>query len=156
METKKYAQKNSLAHEFLPLLITGGAMANLSACARAIPSPFLILLIIQFSGPHSTQFTGFYAANQNGDYIAEALAVTLIEGCPNLARQTSVLNGAAQFGPGSESQLIPAQTNISLYPLGRSSCAATALLFYPWPLTSKNFGRRLSGCLPQPFLFCRP
>ena len=29
---------------------------------------------------HSAQFAGFYAADQNGDYAAEGLAVTFIEG----------------------------------------------------------------------------
>jgi len=47
---------------------------------------------------HKAQFAGLYAADQNGDYSAEGLKVTLIEGGPEVDFKAAVTSGKAQFG----------------------------------------------------------
>jgi len=83
---------------------------GLSACTQATaPPPPLIPITVQLTWTHSAQFAGFYAADQNGDYAAEGLAVTFIEGGPTVDRLTPVLDGEAQFGLAGGVQLIPAR-----------------------------------------------
>lgn len=111
IETKKYAKKNSRVREFFLLLIIWGAMASLFACAHVTLALPLTSITIQLSGTYSTQLIGFYATNKSGDYTVGGLLATFIERCPNVDRQTLLLNGTAQFAPDSGSQLIPTQTN---------------------------------------------
>ncbi len=101
--------KALIYHVTLLLLMVGG-MISLSACAQTTaPPPPLTPITVQFTWTHSAQFAGFYAANQNGDYAAEGLAVTFIEGGPTVDRLTPVLNGEAQFGLAGGVELIPAR-----------------------------------------------
>jgi NitT/TauT family transport system substrate-binding protein len=108
-EIKRQPNKNTLAHKFLPLLFILSLTTGLSACARAAPTPPLTPITVQLTWTHSAQFAGFYAADQNGDYAAEGLTVTFIEGGPTVDRLTPVLNGTAQFGTAGGVQLIPAR-----------------------------------------------
>jgi ABC-type nitrate/sulfonate/bicarbonate transport system substrate-binding protein len=81
-------------HMLLPALL--GAAITLSACA-APPTPAPVT--VRLSWAHSAQFAGFYAADRNGDYAAEGLTVTFIEGGPETGPALeAVLNGEAQFG----------------------------------------------------------
>lgn len=82
---------------------------SLLACTGPTSTPALTPITLQLSWTHSAQFAGFYAADQNGDYAAEGLAVTFSEGGPTVDRQTPVLTGVAQFGLASGIELIEAR-----------------------------------------------
>ena len=82
----------------------------LMACTPAItPTSALIPFTIQLSWTHSSQFAGYYAADQLGYYTAEGLAVTFIEGGPTVDRLKAVLDSSAQFGIASGTNLIEAR-----------------------------------------------
>jgi NitT/TauT family transport system substrate-binding protein len=79
-----------------------------SACATTTPTPPpLTSITVQFDWFHSAQFAGFYAADQNGDYTREGLAVTFAEGGPAIDSIASVLDGKAQIGLVGGDVLIP-------------------------------------------------
>jgi NitT/TauT family transport system substrate-binding protein len=92
------------------MLLAWGFIVVLPGCSATVsPTPELTPITVQLTWTHSAQFAGFYAADQNGDYAAEGLAVTFIEGGPTVDRLTPVLNGEAQFGLAGGVQLIPAR-----------------------------------------------
>lgn len=94
------------------LLFLFGGGYSLAACQDTSSSTeTLPLLTIQLSWTHSAQFAGFYAAEQNGNYAAEGLAVTFIEGGPTVDRMAAVLDGTAQFGVASGPELIIARAD---------------------------------------------
>jgi NitT/TauT family transport system substrate-binding protein len=101
----------SLVRNFMALLLTLGIVTVLSTCTPTPPASPLTPITLQLSWTHNAQFAGFYAADQNGDYAAEGLAVTFIEGGPEIDRQTPVLNGTAQFGLGGGVELITARAD---------------------------------------------
>ncbi len=73
---------------------------------RAAPAPALTPITVQLKWTHQAQFAGFYAADQKGYYAEAGLAVTFIEGGPQVDLQAPVLGGQAQFGIAEASQLI--------------------------------------------------
>jgi len=74
-------------------------LAFIAACApAATPTPPPTPITIQLSWTHQAQFAGMYAADQNGYYAAEGLAVTFVEGGPSIAPVEKVLDGTTQFG----------------------------------------------------------
>lgn len=80
---------------------------TVTACApAATPTPQLIPITVQLGWTHQSNFSGFYAANQMGYYAAEGLAVSFIEGGPNISNPSSVLDGRAQFGVTGADELI--------------------------------------------------
>lgn len=82
-------------------------LLSLMACTPAItPTSALIPVTIQLSWTHSSQFAGYYVADQLGYYTSEGLTVTFIEGGPTVDRLKAVLDGSAQFGIASGSNLI--------------------------------------------------
>ncbi len=98
------------AYWFTLLLLVAGGLIGLAACTQATSIPSTPTPItVQLTWTHSAQFAGFYAADQNGDYAAEGLAVKFIEGGPTVDRLASVLNGEAQFGLVGGVELIPAR-----------------------------------------------
>jgi NitT/TauT family transport system substrate-binding protein len=78
------------------LFLLSGFVA--SACSSVNPAASLTPITLQLDWLHSAQFAGFYAADQNGDYTREGLAVTFIQGGPSVNPLTPVLDGTAQFG----------------------------------------------------------
>jgi len=64
---------------------------------------------VQLKWLHQSQFAGFYAADQNGYYADEGLAVTFLEGGPDIDVQAPVLDGTAQFGIDAADALILAR-----------------------------------------------
>jgi NitT/TauT family transport system substrate-binding protein len=80
-----------------------------SACT---PTASLALtpLTIQLNWTHQAQFAGFYAADQNGYYAAEGLAVTFAQGGPNVNSVDKVLPGSAQFGIAGADVLLVARS----------------------------------------------
>jgi NitT/TauT family transport system substrate-binding protein len=84
----------------------------LSACTTtATPTPSLTSITIQLSFTNQAQFAGFYAADQNGDYAAEGLAVTFLEGGPQVDLLTPVLDHTAQFGIANADALLIARAH---------------------------------------------
>ena len=61
---------------------------------------------LQLKWTHQSQFAGFYAADVNGYYTEEGIAVTFIEGGPTIDTHTAVLDRTAQFGITGADRLI--------------------------------------------------
>ncbi len=78
----------------------------LSACTPAAQTSNLIPITIQLGTTHQAVFAGFYAADQNGDYAREGLAVSFIESTPNSDLVTPLVDGRAQFGAMGASAII--------------------------------------------------
>ncbi len=99
---------------FRLVLIPGalGAILWLTTCApAATPTRAPTPVTVQLKWLHQAQFAGFYAADLNGDYAAEGLAITFVEGGPTVSPQTAVLNGMAQFGVTGADELILARAD---------------------------------------------
>ena len=89
----------------LALLLSGQP-----ACAPAVaPAPALTPVAVQLQMTHQAQFAGLYAADQQGYYAAEGLAVTFIKGGPQVDNLAPVLDGRALFGTASAEQVIAAR-----------------------------------------------
>jgi NitT/TauT family transport system substrate-binding protein len=71
---------------------------GLAACGAAADTSTLTPVTVELAWTHQAQFAGMYAADLNGYYKAEGLAVTLVEVGPTGGQVESVLSGAAQFG----------------------------------------------------------
>jgi NitT/TauT family transport system substrate-binding protein len=70
----------------------------LAACSPVEPAAEPEPITLQLSWQHQPNFAGFYFAAQNGDYAAEGLEVSFLEGGPGVDTVTPVVAGAAQFG----------------------------------------------------------
>jgi NitT/TauT family transport system substrate-binding protein len=82
----------------------------LVACSPlATQPPPLTPITVQLQYTHQAEFAGFYAADQNGYYAAEGLAVTFLQGGPNVDHMAAVQEGKAQFGTTSADALITAR-----------------------------------------------
>lgn len=92
-----------------PALLLLLAAIVLSACTPTAPPPPLTRIAMQFLWTHTNSFAGYYAADQNGYYAAEGLAVTFLQGGPKVDYLTPVINGTAQFGDGGSDELILAR-----------------------------------------------
>lgn len=77
------------------MLIIG--LVLVSACSPATQTSNLVAITVQLGTTHQAVYGGFYAADQNGEYTREGLAVTFIEGGTNLDVVTPLINGSAQF-----------------------------------------------------------
>jgi NitT/TauT family transport system substrate-binding protein len=84
---------------------------SLQACiAEATSTAALTPVMIQLAWTHQAQFAGMYAADQQGYYAAEGLAVTFIEGGSKVDKLAPVLDGTAQFGVAAADELILARS----------------------------------------------
>jgi NitT/TauT family transport system substrate-binding protein len=82
----------------------------LAACSPlATSTPPLTPIAVQLQYTHQAEFAGFYAADQNGYYAKEGLAVTFLQGGPTVDHMTAVQEGKAQFGTTSADALITAR-----------------------------------------------
>lgn len=81
----------------------------LSACASTTTTPPPTPVTVQLAWTHQSNFSGFYAADQRGFYAAEGLAVTFVEGGPQVDLLSPVLDGTAQFGVTGADELIRAR-----------------------------------------------
>ena len=99
---------NNKTRIFLEILLSL-ALAALAACSPN-PTPALTPITVQLVWTHQAQFAGFYAADQNGYYTDEGLAVTLLEGGATVDHWNAVLDGAAQFGIAGGDELILARS----------------------------------------------
>ncbi len=85
--------------------------ALLAACAPQEVEKPPDEVSVQLKWVHQAQFAGFYAADQNGYYADEGLAVTILAGGPGIDHLASVLDGAAQFGVAGADRLIVERAN---------------------------------------------
>jgi NitT/TauT family transport system substrate-binding protein len=88
--------------DILTLFLVGLVLA-LAACT---PDDPLTPITVQLKYFHQAQFAGFYAADQNGYYADEGLAVTFLEGGPRVDLEQAVMDGSAQFGVTAAEVLI--------------------------------------------------
>jgi NitT/TauT family transport system substrate-binding protein len=101
----KWSAKKTIIVMMVTLLV-----APLFSCApKAKPAPPLTPVVIQLQWTHQAEFAGFYAADQNGYYTEEGLAVTFLPGGTNVDHLAAVQNGDAQFGTTSADALISAR-----------------------------------------------
>jgi NitT/TauT family transport system substrate-binding protein len=96
-------------HRFTCILLF---LTMMAACKPAgSPAVSLTPVKVQLRWTHQAQFAGFYAADQEGYYKAEGLAVSLIEGGPQVDYMQPVIDGAAQFGVANADGLILARAS---------------------------------------------
>jgi len=96
-------QKNILI-----LFVTSSILAlTLSGCSpAATPESDLTPVTVQLKWLHTSQFAGFYVADQKGFYSDEGLIVTFIQGGTNIDALKPVVDGTAQFGIASAIELL--------------------------------------------------
>lgn len=83
---------------------------SLPACGAATGSTApLTPIIVQLSFTHQAEFAGFYAAQELGYYADEGLAVSFLEGGPEVNFIAPVASGTAQFGVAQPADLILAR-----------------------------------------------
>lgn len=92
---------------FLVFAIT----ALLSACGAFKPAAPADKVTVQLSWFHGVEYSGFYAAIDQGYYKDANIEVTLNAGGPDINQFDEVSNGNAQFGIGSGDSLITARAN---------------------------------------------
>lgn len=93
----------------LSAVLCAAAMV-VSACApAAAPAPPLTPVTVQLAWTHQAQFAGLYAADQNGYFAEEGIAVSFLAGGSQVDILTPVVEGAAQFGVASGDELILAR-----------------------------------------------
>ena len=92
-------------------LLGASVILLLSACSSGQPTATLTSVSLQLRWAHQAQFAGFYAADQNGYYADEGLAVTFLEGGPTTDVVAPVVAGAAQFGVAGADSLILARAS---------------------------------------------
>ncbi len=68
-------------------------------------------ITLQLRWTHNAQSTGYYAADQNGFYAAEGLAITFLEGGSKVDLLKPILNGTAQFGVANGDRLLLARAD---------------------------------------------
>ena len=91
------------------VIIIAGAL-SLPACVSQNPADKeLIPISVQLGWKHQAQFAGLYAADQQGYFAEEGLAVKFLPGGPEMDHLEPVLNGEAQFGVISAPHLIEAR-----------------------------------------------
>jgi NitT/TauT family transport system substrate-binding protein len=94
---------------FIPTLLL--VFTGLTACTpKPAPTAALTPITVQLLFTHNATFSGFYAADQEGYYSDEGLAVTFIEGGANVDLITPVINGTAQFGIAGADGLLLARS----------------------------------------------
>jgi NitT/TauT family transport system substrate-binding protein len=81
----------------------------LAACNPTAAAQGPDQVTVQLSWFHNNEFAGFYAADQQGFYTAENLAVTLQPGGPEVDPVAAVLAGSAQFGVVTGDALVRAR-----------------------------------------------
>jgi ABC-type nitrate/sulfonate/bicarbonate transport system substrate-binding protein len=110
-------------------------VAGLAACGKPA-APALTPITVQLSWTHQAQFAGMYAADLNGYYKAEGLAVTFVEGGPTLDPIEVVLAGKAQFGVSAADTLLIERS-------AGKPVSATRASMSPWPARASPARRTL-------------
>ncbi len=97
-----------LSRKLISLVLLISLTFMLQSCGQSA-APTLIPVVVQLRWTHQAQFAGFYAADQNGYYSAEGLAVKFLEGGPTADFIEPVLNGTAQFSITNSDALLIAR-----------------------------------------------
>jgi NitT/TauT family transport system substrate-binding protein len=96
------------ARRYVAALLILGIVLAVAACEPTSAS-VLTPVAVQLNWTHSNSFAGYYAADKNGYYAAEGLAVTFLEGKADMDYIAPVLAGQAQFGTVTADVLILAR-----------------------------------------------
>jgi NitT/TauT family transport system substrate-binding protein len=96
------------ARRYVAALLILGIVLAVAACEPTSAS-VLTPVAVQLNWTHSNSFAGYYAADKNGYYAAEGLAVTFLEGKADMDYIAPVLDGQAQFGTVTADVLILAR-----------------------------------------------
>ena len=87
------------------LLLTGAAFL-LSAAASAVAAAPPDKMVLQLKWRHQFQFAGYYAAQQQGYYRDEGLAVEIREGTPGNPSLAALLEGRAHVAVSDSEALL--------------------------------------------------
>ncbi|NTU78103.1 MAG: ABC transporter substrate-binding protein [Chloroflexales bacterium] len=92
------------------LLLLCAVVILLASCgARVPPSTAPVPVTVQLFWTHNAEFAGFYAAERQGYYADEGLAVALREGGTTIDYLTPISDGSAQFGHAGADELLVAR-----------------------------------------------
>jgi NitT/TauT family transport system substrate-binding protein len=84
--------------------------ASVSACApEPALTPALTPITVQLQWTHQAEFAGLYAADLQGYYAAQGLAVSFLQGGAEIDNLAAVRDGKAHFGTASADQLVVAR-----------------------------------------------
>jgi NitT/TauT family transport system substrate-binding protein len=86
------------------------ASISIMACGAKVTPAALTPITVQLAWTHQAQFAGMYIADQLGYYSGEGLAVTFLQGGPQVDKLAPVLDGKAQFSTASADELILARS----------------------------------------------
>jgi NitT/TauT family transport system substrate-binding protein len=86
------------------------ASISIMACGAKVTPKALTPITVQLAWTHQAQFAGMYIADQLGYYSGEGLAVTFLQGGPQVDKLAPVLDGKAQFSTASADELILARS----------------------------------------------
>jgi NitT/TauT family transport system substrate-binding protein len=89
-------------------LLIASLIVSLAACNPLAPAR-LTPVTVQLLWTHNAEFAGFYAADKNGYYADEGLAVSFVEGGVEVDYLSPVASGAAQFGDAGADELLAAR-----------------------------------------------
>ncbi len=82
----------------------------LAACGTKDKKPAPDNVIVQLKWVHQAQFVGFYVAQEQGFYADENIAITLVEGGPNISIIDQVSTGQANFGVDAPEYILAARS----------------------------------------------
>ena len=92
----------------IPSIILLCIAVILTGCTKTTAAE-LTPVTVQLQWIHQAQFAGLYAADQNGYYAEEGLAVTFIAGGSGVDSLQPLLDGSAQFGTATADQILLAR-----------------------------------------------
>jgi NitT/TauT family transport system substrate-binding protein len=96
-------------HSYMLLMVL--VTLALPACRpTSTPTQALTPITVQLLWTHNATFSGFYAADQEGYYADEGLAVTFLEGGLTIDLIAPVINDTAQFGVAGADALLLARS----------------------------------------------
>lgn len=107
--TRRWVSREGLRAILAVALGLAASSCGLTRSGNPAPQP----VVLQLSWYHQAQFAGFYAADQNGYYGDEGLAVSFVEGGPSLSPWREVVEGRSDFGVTSGDQVLVARAEAS-------------------------------------------
>lgn len=90
---------------------------------RPAEKPPMTPVALQLAWTHSGGFSGYYMADQNGDYAERGINLTILEGGPRKDTIKTVVSGEAQFALANAAQVIIARASGS--PIRALGCLYT-------------------------------
>ncbi|MBE0669453.1 MAG: ABC transporter substrate-binding protein [Anaerolineales bacterium] len=99
---------NTMNKRYLPDIILFCISIILTGCTKTTAAE-LTPVTVQLQWIHQAQFAGLYAADQNGYYAEEGLAVTFVPGGSGVDSLQPLVDGSAQFGTATADQILLAR-----------------------------------------------